>query len=267
MLHKALNTNFKIFALQIKEKMAMNFAPVALVTCPYMRSGATSLMNCARIAVWNYRTYKHIKMNTLQRDINALLNDMAYEHPRYEIISDFFEMSAIAIRNAVSYDSQRAEYEKRYADVAKKYNGKQIKAFSMALARFQDEITLAINGGAPFRDWAGELYMESDTYNANFGQSFTPYALSKMTAMVGTGIDTIKAKIAEDSNYIMTIQEPTVGAGGLIVAAMEFLRSNGINYSWNCFVDCGDIDARCFFMTYLTLSLLGFPPWCVWAMR
>lgn len=198
-------------------------------------------------------------MNTLQRDINALLNDMAYEHPRYEIISDFFEMSAIAIRNAVSYDSQRAEYEKRYADVAKKYDGKQIKAFSMALARFQDEITLAINGGAPFRDWAGELYMESGTYNANFGQFFTPYPLSKITAMVGTGIDTIKAKIAEDSNYIMTIQEPTVGAGGLIVAAMEFLRSNGINYSWNCFVDCGDIDARCFFMTYLTLSLLGVP--------
>ena len=75
-------------------------------------------------------------MNTLQKDINALLNDMAYEHPRYEIISDFFEMSAIAIRNAVSYDSQRAEYEKRYAEVAKKYDGKQIKAFSMALARF-----------------------------------------------------------------------------------------------------------------------------------
>ena len=198
-------------------------------------------------------------MNTLQRDINALLNDMAYEHPRYEVISDFFEMSAIAIRNAVSYDSQRAEYEKRYADVAKKYTKKQIQAFSMALARFQDEITLTINGGAPFRDWAGELYMESGTYNANFGQFFTPYALSKMTAMVGTGIDAIKAKIAEDSNYIMTIQEPTVGAGGMIVAAMEFLRSNGINYSWNCFVDCGDIDARCFFMTYLTLSLLGVP--------
>lgn len=198
-------------------------------------------------------------MNTLQRDINALLNDMAYEHPRYEVISDFFEMSAIAIRNAVSYDSQRAEYEKRYADVAKKYNGKQIKAFSMALARFQDEITLAINGGAPFRDWAGELYMESGTYNANFGQFFTPYAVSSLAARVGADIDTIKAKIAEDNNYIITIQEPTVGAGGLVVAEIENLKNHGINYSWNCFVDCGDIDARCFFMTYLTLSLLGVP--------
>ena len=30
-------------------------------------------------------------MNTLQRDINALLNDMTYEHPRYEIISQIIE--------------------------------------------------------------------------------------------------------------------------------------------------------------------------------
>ena len=55
----------------------------------------------------------------------------------------------------------------------------------------------------------------------------------------------------------MTIQEPTVGAGGLIVAAMEFLRSNGINYSWNCFVDCGDIDARCFFYDVLDIEPFG----------
>ncbi len=198
-------------------------------------------------------------MNTLQKDINNILNDMQYEHPRYEVISDFFEMSAIAIRNAVSYDSKRAEYEKRYADVSKKYTKPQNKAFAMALARFQDEIARAINGGAPFRDWAGELYMESGTYNANFGQFFTPYAVSSLAARVGADIDTIKAKIAEDNDYIITIQEPTVGAGGLVVAAIECLKNHGINYSWNVFVDCGDIDARCFFMTYLTLSLLGVP--------
>lgn len=198
-------------------------------------------------------------MNTFQKDISKIFDGMAYEHPRYEIISDFFEISAIAIRNAVSYDSKRGEYEKRYADIANRYTAEQRQLFAKALGRFQDEITLAINGGAPFRDWCGELYMESGTYSANFGQFFTPYAVSRMVARVGIGIDKIKAKIAEDSNYIITIQEPTVGAGGLVVAEIECLKNNGINYAWNCFVDCGDIDARCFFMTYLTLSLLGVP--------
>ena len=54
--HKARSMNFKIFVSRRKGKMAMNFAPVVLATCPYMRSGATSSMNCARIAVWNLLT-------------------------------------------------------------------------------------------------------------------------------------------------------------------------------------------------------------------
>ena len=37
------------------------------------------------------------------------------------------------------------------------------------------------------------------------------------------------------------------------------LKDAGVNYAWNVFVDCGDIDSRCVHMTYLTLSLLGVP--------
>ena len=44
-----------------------------------------------------------------------------------------------------------------------------------------------------------------------------------------------------------------------IVAAIDALNEAGVNYSWNAFVDCGDIDPRCVHMTYLTLSLLGVP--------
>ena len=71
--------------------------------------------------------------------------------------------------------------------------------------------------------------------------------------------DKLKAEIAEDPDRVITIAEPTCGAGGLIVAAIDVLKDAGINYAWNAFVDCGDIDARCVHMTYLTLSLLGVP--------
>lgn len=37
------------------------------------------------------------------------------------------------------------------------------------------------------------------------------------------------------------------------------MNDAGVNYSWNAFVDCGDIDPRCVHMTYVTLSLLGVP--------
>ena len=69
----------------------------------------------------------------------------------------------------------------------------------------------------------------------------------------------IKAEIDADPDRLITIAEPTCGAGGLIVAAIDVLKDAGVNYAWNVFVDCGDIDSRCVHMTYLTLSLLGVP--------
>ena len=42
-------------------------------------------------------------------------------------------------------------------------------------------------------------------------------------------------------------------------ASIDVLNGYGVNYAWNVFVDCGDIDSRCVHMTYLTLSLLGVP--------
>jgi hypothetical protein len=74
-----------------------------------------------------------------------------------------------------------------------------------------------------------------------------------------TSTETAKAKLGSDPNRVLTFYEPTCGAGGLIVASIDALNEAGVNYSWNAFVDCGDIDPRCVHMTYVTLSLLGVP--------
>lgn len=183
---------------------------------------------------------------------------MMYDRDYYFVVSDFFEMSAIAIRDAVDFRPDREDYERRYKEIQKNYTPDQMQGFAKALALFQDEISEALNGGE-FRDWAGELYMESETYNKSMGQFFTPYPVSQVLGRVGIRENEIKAKLAEDSDTVFTIHEPTCGAGGLIVAAIEKIKDMGINYAWNVFVDCGDIDPRCFHMTYLTLSLLGVP--------
>jgi hypothetical protein len=51
--HKVLPADWLFQFWNEDNYMAMNFAPVALATCPYMRSGATSSKSCVRIAVWN----------------------------------------------------------------------------------------------------------------------------------------------------------------------------------------------------------------------
>ena len=195
-----------------------------------------------------------------KKNIVNLLDSMVYDRSYYEIVSDFFELSAIAIRNTVDLRPPlRQQYEERYLQTAKHYRPEQLQKFGQALAIFQDEIAKAMDGNAAFADWAGEIYMESKTSNSNLGQFFTPYNVSKVIALCGLDISGIKAKLAADPDNIITLHEPTCGGGGLIVAAIEELHRQKINYAWNVFVDCGDIDSRCVHMTYLVLSLLGVP--------
>lgn len=195
-----------------------------------------------------------------RKNIVNILNSIVYDRSYYEIVSDFFELSAISIRNTVDLRPPlRQEYEERYLRTIKHYKPEQLQKFGQALAILQDEIAKAMDGNAAFADWAGEIYMESKTSNSNLGQFFTPYHVSKVIALCGLDIDGIKEKLAADPDTIITLHEPTCGGGGLIVAAIEELHRQKINYAWNVFVDCGDIDSRCVHMTYLVLSLLGVP--------
>lgn len=180
-------------------------------------------------------------------------------HDNYTVIRDFFEISAIAIRNNVDHGKERDSYEQRYLAIIEKYRKEDLSVFVEAFAVFSGWIKKAMDGDIPFRDFAGEIYMDSGTSNSKAGQFFTPYHVSKLMAECNFDKYKLKAEIAEDPDRVITIADPTCGAGGLIVAAIDVLKDSGINYAWNAFVDCGDIDARCVHMTYLTLSLLGVP--------
>lgn len=177
----------------------------------------------------------------------------------YTVISDFFAVSAIAVRNNVDYGKERESYEQRYLSIVKKYRKEDLEIFAQALGVFMGWIQKAMDGDIPFRDFAGEIYMDSGTSSGKAGQFFTPYHVSHLMAEVNFDKEKIKAEIDADPDRLITIAEPTCGAGGLIVAAIDVLKNAGINYAWNVFVDCGDIDSRCVHMTYLTLSLLGVP--------
>lgn len=192
------------------------------------------------------------------KDIEKILRGI-YDHDYYSVVRDFFEMSAISIRNAVDYTAKRDDYESRYLQIAKSYTKEQLAIFAQALGVFINTLKDAVDGKDSFYDWAGELYMNSETNNKNLGQFFTPYHISQLMAKVTIDGEEIKRRIANDPDTVITINEPTCGAGGIIVAAIETLNRCGINYAYNTFVDCTDIDSNCVYMTYLTLSLLGVP--------
>ena len=196
--------------------------------------------------------------NFKHKDISQIF-DMVRDRENYTVIRDFFELSAISIRNNFDHGNEYANLEKRYMEIAQGYKKEYLEGFAKALGLLGEKIRSAVEGNAPFADWAGELYMDSGTSNGKAGQFFTPYSVSQCMARINFPKDEVKAKLGDDPNRVLTIYEPTCGAGGLIVASIDALAEVGVNYSWNAFVDCGDIDTRCVHMTYVTLSLLGVP--------
>lgn len=194
----------------------------------------------------------------LKKELNRIF-DSVENRDYYSVVKEFFELCAISIRNSVDHGKDHDKLEKRYMDIASTYTKAQLENFSQGLAILGGEITKATTGDADFCDWAGEIYMASGTSNSKAGQFFTPYCVSRVAAEVNLDRELIRSKLQDDPNYVFTIHEPTCGAGGMVVAVVDVLHSMNINYAWNCFVDCGDIDPRCVHMTYLTLSLLGVP--------
>jgi type I restriction-modification system DNA methylase subunit len=183
-------------------------------------------------------------------NLNKLIEKLTYRRNRWEVLTDLFEVSAITISN--KFDLKRFnEREKRYLEIVKKYDTAEMQLMCEAFAEIYKILSGMIDHG--FDDYLGKLYMDSRTSSDKAGQFFTPYCISQMCAQVGLDNERLK------SSEILTMHEPTCGSGGMILATVEELHKRGFNYSYNMFVECGDIDSRCVHMCYLQLSLAGVP--------
>lgn len=186
-------------------------------------------------------------------EIIKLIEKCVYKVGVHEFLADIFEVSAIAVSNRFSPNEER---EKNYKLIINKYDKDTRLIITEIFAKIYVLLSTQIYYG--FNDYLGELYMRSSTSNSKTGQFFTPYNLSKMCAKVSISEDRVKEHIANDE--ILTMHEPTCGAGGMIVAAVDILYNDfHFNYSRNLLVECGDIDRRCVHMTYLQLALAGIP--------
>lgn len=178
----------------------------------------------------------------------------------YTLLRDFFIMSAISISNSVDHRPKQYEArENRYKSIAKNYNADELKIISECFAMLYKEYQQILNGDKPFCDLLGELYMSSDTSNGKAGQFFTPYCLSQLCAISAIDEDEAKERIEQDPHDVLSVLEPSCGAGGMLVAAAERLQNIGVNYAYNSVMYAVDVDERCVAMSYIQCSLLGIP--------
>lgn len=191
------------------------------------------------------------------KEIIKLVNQASHRVNPNKFLSDTFECGAIAVSN--QFDFPKAEQrEERYKQIMHAYEPKERELMAEAFAKIYALLSSVVYDDGKFNDWLGELFMQTGIGNKHNGQFFTPYHISNFCAKAS--IDESVVRQNQQNNEIITINDPTCGAGGMLVAALETLdRDYHFNYAYNCFMLGEDIDIRCVHMTYLQLSLAGVP--------
>ena len=67
-------------------------------------------------------------------EINKLIDKLTYKQNRWSVLSDLFEMSAIAVSNKFDF-SRFDEREKRYLEIVKKYDKEELNIMCDAFER------------------------------------------------------------------------------------------------------------------------------------
>lgn len=186
-----------------------------------------------------------------KKEIIKLIKEISGKYSEYEVFTDWIKCSALTISNSVTWFHGNVwkDREQAFQDTMRKYTpGEQKKLSEMMgllILALEDEMT----------DILGQIYMEAGMGSKAAGQFFTPFHLSQVCAELSLQ--------EPDENGIYTINEPSCGGGGMIIAAAVALKNKGINYQRAMRVVAQDLDWKGVYMCYLQLSLLGINAVCV----
>ena len=187
-------------------------------------------------------------MGDYKKIIIKTISEISGRYSPYEVYTDWIRCSALSIANAcrLRHDAIWKEREDDYIQTMLKYQEPERNRlrdmFYMLADALEDEIS----------DVLGEIYMEARMGSKYTGQFFTPFHLSELCARMA-----LQETISSFDGNEISLNEPSTGAGGMIIAAVKVLRDAGINPQKYLRVAAQDLDWKGVYMTYVQLSLLG----------
>lgn len=198
---------------------------------------------------------KHIRMvGDKEKDFLKLFNQLAYSRSGWEVWADLMTVMACSICNAVDRRKEAFERrEKQYERAIKALGGVDIPA------QLFNTVVMALEEN-PNQDFLGKLYMSLNLGNHWKGQFFTPYNVCQLMAEMNFGDET-QAEV-ERKGYI-SICDPCVGAGAMLIAAANAMIRAKVNYQANAVFVGQDIDRVVAMMAYIQISLIGCPGYII----
>lgn len=188
-----------------------------------------------------------------EKEFVGIVDKLSYTRQKWEVWSDLMAVMACALSNAA--DRRPGHYDKReqeYLDRIKHFSDPNLAAQAMAI------IVEAMEQN-PDQDFLGSLYMRLELGSHWHGQFFTPYSLCRLMAEVI--MDDPKEEI--DRRGWISICDPCIGGGAMMVAAVTRFRNAGVNYHDHVMFVGQDVDRVAGMMAYIQLSLLGCPGYIV----
>ena len=154
-----------------------------------------------------------------KKEFLSIFNSLCGRHGRWEVWSDFIQLTAIDISNV----TDKGNAPKRAADarnIAKKYSEDEIKRMAEMLM----QMVYAIDEN-PDQDFLGELYMACNLGNDHAGQFFTPYNVCQCMSEITYDVPALL-----DGKGFIAVNDPACGAGALLLSFANACKRHDINY-------------------------------------
>lgn len=195
----------------------------------------------------------------LRKEILKNFESLRYKRDLWSLYSDFLEMTAIAISNSAERIAVPGRFEKReqrYLSLAKNYDKEELLKMSEVFNLFVklQDYNLESQGA---KDILGGLLMDLGLRDKWAGQFFTPDHVANLMAKMAYRVEDFKAEI-EEKGFVYA-NDPAVGGGVTMIGLVNAMLDGGCNPQKELFVECGDLDKRACFMTYIQLATLGIP--------
>lgn len=185
-----------------------------------------------------------------EKEFLKLFDTLTYSRSAWQVWEDLMTVMACSISNAVDRTPDRFKRrEEQYERAIKDLGGMDIPVQIFRV------ITMALEENMN-QDFLGRLYMNLNLGSHWHGQFFTPYHVCELMARMQIG-DGCQAEI-EEKGYI-SVCDPCVGAGAMLIAAATAFRECKVNYHTNALFIGQDVDPVVAKMAYIQISLLGCP--------
>ncbi len=188
-------------------------------------------------------------MQGWEKEFLQRFDSLCYSLNAWEVWSDLMAVMACSISNAIDRTSEHIEArEREYERCIRHLNNFDVvtEIFGIVVQALEDN---------PFQDFLGKMYMNLNLGSHWHGQFFTPYHVSELMAKMLMP----NAQEEMERRGWISICDPTVGGGGMLIAAASALKEQNINYQTSALFVGQDIDRVVAQMAYIQISLLGCP--------